>query len=130
MPADLFSQQSTQPYIQSAVMQQLANDSAGTVAPNRPDQKTGMSKGALLTMLLGQGADLGTTAAALHSGQFHESNHQGLPLVLAEKAAIMGLAPLIAKHLPRAGANALGYGVGAAGAVPAAMNASKMAGQK
>lgn len=88
-----------------------------------PQPKTGMSKGAMLTDILGQLADIGTTLPMVARPEFEEANPLGLPGVMAMKAGWL-LAPLLAKklHMPRGAADVMGYGIGAAGAVPAAMN--------
>lgn len=118
--SQIFSPQALAPYANQLAQQ-------GPAAPATPAPQTGMGLGAKLAMFGGQGADVATTLAAIGSGRFHEANRQGLGPVMAEKAGLLALGMALGHHLARKRANVLGYALGAAGAVPAAINLQRMA---
>ncbi|MCR4342147.1 MAG: hypothetical protein NUW01_19900, partial [Gemmatimonadaceae bacterium] len=78
----------------------------------------------------GQGADIATTLMGRSRGM-RETNPLGFGGVMAGKAALMTLGPLLMRKLAKQGhptaAKVMGYGMGAAGAVPAVMNARTLA---
>lgn len=83
-----------------------------------------------LLALGGQGADVATTIAALQRGG-QEQNPLGAMGTLGVKAALTALATYMMHHNAQTGhagrQKALGIGVGAAGAIPAALNLSQLA---
>lgn len=74
----------------------------------------------------GQGGDLLTTALGLSREGGRETNPIGATPVVASKVALMAAVPLLMRYLEKHDhptlAKVLGYGVGGAGAVPAAWN--------
>jgi len=119
----LFSAAALAPYVQQAIQEQATQP-----LPLQEEKETGMSLAAIIALLAGQGADIGTTLAMVPQDRFREGNRLGLPTVLAVKAGLMALPWLTKKFgLPRTPSNIMGYGVGAAGAVPAAMNLRTLA---
>ena len=118
MPGGLFSPDALAPYVQQALLEEVAARQAPAAPP-----KTGMGLGATLATLLGQGADIGTTLPMVASDRYREGNPIGLPAILAMKAGLLATPWLFKKFgMPRKAADITGYAIGAAGAVPAAMN--------
>ncbi len=91
----------------------------------------GIGPGPYAALFGGQGADLATTLMAMRKPGAREMNPLGMGGVMAGKAGMMALMPWVMRKLAKGGhptaAKLLGYGVGAAGAVPAAWNARQMA---
>ena len=115
------------------VRRMLAAESAQVEPAGRTDapaEHKGIGAAPYVSMFGGQGADIATTVAAVKSGRFREANPLGLTGVLAAKGAALTLVPWLMRKLARDGhptaAKILGHGVGAAGAVPAALNMRTM----
>src|SRR5262245_43033618 len=119
--------------IEASAMRQALIQQMEPQDPNASPMKaeSGIGIAPYAAMLGGQGSDLGTTLAALSRGGFRETNPLGGPGVIAAKAAMMPILAILMKKLAASGhptaAKVMGYGAGAAGAVPAAINASRMA---
>ena len=119
--------------LRETVRRMLAAETAQVEQAGRTtnaDNDTSINSAPYWALFGGQGADLATTLPAVMSGRYRESNPLGLGGIVAGKAAMMGLVPWLMRKLARDGhprlSKALGYGVGAAGAVPAAMNVRTM----
>lgn len=101
-----------------------------TPAAESPEGPQGLGAGPYAALFAGQGADIATTLAALSTGKFHEGNPMGAKGVLAAKAAALCLVPWLmqklAKNGDRKAAKIMGYGVGAAGAIPAIHNVRQL----
>ena len=114
-----------------ALLMQMAPEGAPAPAQESGEGPRGIGAGPYAALLGGQGADIGTTIAALKNPRLKEGNPLGLGGVLASKAAMLTLAPWLMRRMTKAGhptaAKVMGYGVGAAGAVPAALNLRTMA---
>jgi hypothetical protein len=91
----------------------------------------GIGPGPYAALFAGQGADLATTLMAMRKPGAREMNPLGVGGVVASKMAMMALMPFLMRKFAKQGngtaAKALGYGIGAAGAVPAVWNARQMA---
>lgn len=86
-----------------------------------PDEK-GMSRAALITMLAGQGADVGTTLPMVLSGRFKEGNKLGLAGTMAGKGALIAALLTLHDRMPRKVADILGYSTGGIGGAAAVKN--------
>ena len=125
MPLDLNG-----PNLEAELLRQALNPPAQVAQVQEEPKKIG--KWPWITLLAGQGADIGTTAYALNSGRFEEANPllgDSLGRILLTKAGVTGGIGILMKLLERTGdpekvkaAKLAGYVSGAAGAIPAAMN--------
>lgn len=97
-------------------------------------KSSGIGAAPYVALFGGQGADLATTVAALRNPNLKEGSPLGTGGMVASKAAMLILLPLLMKKLAASGhptaAKTIGYVGGAAGAVPAAMNLHTMAGAR
>lgn len=106
-----------------ASLARYAADAPAAKEASVPPPPKGLSKYALWMMLLGQGADVATTAAMVPSDRFRESNRMGLPTTMAAKAGLMTLAALLGRHSKtKVAGDAMATGLGIAGAAYGAKN--------
>lgn len=121
MPLDLSG-----PNLEAELLRQALNPPAQVAQVQEEPKKIG--KWSWISLLAGQGADMGTTAYGLTHG-YKEANHlldNNIARILAIKAGTIGGNALIMKWLEKGGrdkaAKAVGYIGGASGAIPAALN--------
>lgn len=115
--------------MRAALLQQLDGPSA-PASESAQGPQPGIGPWPYAALVGGQGADALTTMVALRQPGFREGNPLGAKGALLGKAALTPLMALAMKRLAAGGhptaAKVLGYGVGAAGAVPAALNVRTM----
>ena len=110
-----------------ALMAQLDPQQAPAETPDEPER--GMGKGALATLLAGQGADAVSTLLALQNPNLREGNPlmKNPAVMLGSKAGLAALMALLSKKMPRKAANVMGYVAGGIGGGAAVNNAIHMA---
>lgn len=125
-------QQAIQQQALSQSLQPSAQAPSATPSPN-PQGQQGVGMAPYAALFGGQGADALSTIMALRNPAFKEANPMGEGGTLAAKAGSTLAFALLMHYLAGKGhpgaAKAIGYIGGASGAIPAALNFSKIAGQ-